>query len=117
MELALERIDDILVITVPGRVLDAARVDDFKETVSAILKNEKKAVLDLSKLDFVDSSGLAAIVSFARTLEAADGSLRISGLNKQVRWLFELTKMEAVCGGPFESKRDAVESLLQVEAQ
>ncbi len=113
MKLGLERIDDILVVTVPGRTLDIVHSDGFKRAIYPILAEEKKAILDITKLDFVDSSGLGAFVACAKMLRAAGEDLRICGKTKQVRWLFGLVKMHSICE-LFDTKREALESLKSI---
>ena len=107
MKLGLERVDDILIVTVPGPVLDVVHADEFKRAVYPILAEETKAVLDIAKLDFVDSSGLSAFVACVKALRAAGGDLRICGMTKQVRWLFDLLKMHKICD-LFDTKEEAI---------
>jgi len=53
-------------------------------------------VLDLSRLRFVDSSGLGALLSCLRQLTGRGGDLRLSGMSKPVRALFELVRMHRI---------------------
>ena len=81
-----------LILTLLGKRLDAQAAEDFKENMTAFIKNNKAIVLDLSLVDFMDSSGLGAIV-FALKLMGNEGSLVLSGLQKPVLDLFWLTHM------------------------
>ena len=56
-----------------GKYLDASNAKEFKHNMTPILKTSAKVVCDLSQLEFVDSSGLGAIVSCLRQLKAAGG--------------------------------------------
>ncbi len=109
MKLGLERVDDILIVTVPGRVLDVVHADEFRQAVHPILAEETKAVLDIARLDFVDSSGLGAFVGCAKMLRAAGGDLKICGMRKKVSWLFHLLKMHMICD-LFDTKEEAIKS-------
>ena len=53
-------------------------------------------VLDLSRLRFVDSSGMGAMLSCLRQLSAKGGDLKLCGMSKQVRGLFELVRMHRI---------------------
>jgi anti-sigma B factor antagonist len=53
-------------------------------------------VLDLGKVQFVDSSGLGAILSASRQLLETGGDLKICSLTPPVRVLFELVRMHRV---------------------
>ena len=53
-------------------------------------------VFDMTQLEFVDSSGLGAILSCVRQLSARGGELKLCGLSKGVRALLELVRMHRV---------------------
>ena len=113
MQLGLERVDDILIVTVPGPVLDAVRADEFKRAIYPLLTDETKAVLNIAELDLVDSSGLGAFIACVKTARAANGDLKVCGMTKQVRWLFDLLRMHTICG-LFDTKEEAIESFRTV---
>ena len=53
-------------------------------------------IFDLAELRFVDSSGLGAILSSLRQLNANGGDLKLCGMSKPVRALFELVRMHKI---------------------
>jgi anti-sigma B factor antagonist len=96
MELAIEKTDDATVVILPGEELDANNAKEFKGDVGPLLQPQAKVVLDLSQLRFVDSSGLGSILSCLRQLNAAGGDLKLCGMSKPVRALFELVRMHRI---------------------
>jgi len=50
----------------------------------------------LGRLRFVDSSGLGAFISCLRKLNAKGGDLKLCGMSKQVRAVFELVRMHRI---------------------
>jgi anti-sigma B factor antagonist len=50
-------------------------------------------LLDLSQVEYVDSAGLGGIVSTLKQLRADGGDIKVCGLQKSVRALFELVRM------------------------
>jgi anti-sigma B factor antagonist len=52
--------------------------------------------VDLSHLRFVDSSGLGAMLSCLRQLNATGGDLKLCGMSKAVRAVFELVRMHRI---------------------
>src|ERR1700690_2879272 len=76
--------------------LDASNSADFKRDVAPLLESTTKLVFDLSRLRFVDSSGLGAFISCLRKLNAKGGDLKLCGMSKQVRGVFELVRMHRV---------------------
>jgi anti-sigma B factor antagonist len=53
-------------------------------------------VFDLSRLRFTDSSGLGALISCLRKVNANGGDLKLCAMSDQVRALFELVRMHKV---------------------
>jgi len=61
-----------------------------------VLEPCSKVVFDLRELRFVDSSGLGAILSCLRQLNAKGGDLKLCEMTKPVRALFELVRMHKI---------------------
>ncbi|MFN7002547.1 MAG: STAS domain-containing protein [Roseinatronobacter sp.] len=96
MQVTLGRADTALVISVLEKRLDAAVAITFKEAVRDLTATEgSPVILDLSKVEFLDSSGLGAIVGVMKLL-GTDRPLEIAGLTPGVRKLFRLTRMDTV---------------------
>ncbi len=96
MELAVETIDMVNIIQITGR-LEAANKDELKNTVEAHLAGQQICfLLDLSRLEFIDSSGLGCLVSCLRSADKAGGALKITGLQAYVAKLFETTRLDRV---------------------
>lgn len=85
-----------LLITIGGENLDAGNSKAFKEAIQPHLDKHPLVVLDLSALKFVDSSGLGALLSCLRTMNNREAQLKLIGLGKPVRALFELVRMHRI---------------------
>ena len=59
-----------------------------------IEKNYPFILLDMGKVEFIDSSGLGACISIKRDLAASNGLLVCSGLSETVRKLFRITRAD-----------------------
>jgi anti-sigma B factor antagonist len=108
MELMTEKVGDVIVIILPGQQLDAGNAKEFKRDVAPLLMPNAKVVFDLAGLSFVDSSGLGAFLSSLRQLNATGGDLKLCGMTKPVRALFELVRMHKIfdiCGTKDEAIR------------
>ena len=53
-------------------------------------------MIDLQDVRFVDSSGLGSLVSGFKNASARNGNLKLSGLQPQVKSMFELTRLHRV---------------------
>ena len=84
------------VAAVPVDELDASNSRRVQARHRAGAASQHKLVLDLGRLRFVDSSGLGAMLSCLRQLSAKSGDLKLCGMSKQVRALFELVRMHRI---------------------
>ncbi len=76
--------------------LDAQAAVDFKAHMDRCLEHEQEnIIIDLSEVDFIDSSGLGAMVSVLKRV-GSKGSLVLTGVNEKTRKIFELTRMDRV---------------------
>jgi len=96
MELMCEHIGDVTVVVLTGPQLDASTATEFKSSVAPVLAEHSQVVFDLDHLEFVDSSGLGALLSCLRQVQAKGGDLKLCGIAKPVRALFELVRMHKI---------------------
>ena len=88
-----EQKDGCLVFHFTGQ-LDAYSEKQFMEYVGDVLKaNKLPSVLDLSKIDFLDSSGLGALVQLAKQCTDAKRSFLLVG-NTRVMQTIKLVRLE-----------------------
>ncbi|MDY6837851.1 MAG: STAS domain-containing protein [Thermodesulfobacteriota bacterium] len=110
MEIEQRREGDILVAKILNDRLDARGADDFRKAMSGFVSDgNRRIILDISAVDFVDSSGLGALVS-ALKLMGGDGDILICGAPDPVMRMFKLTRMNKVFR-IFEEQQDAVRAL------
>ncbi|MFD1881821.1 STAS domain-containing protein [Paracoccus pacificus] len=88
--------DNRTVIQLADARLDAAIATRFKDKMRAVTGSRHGAViLDMSCVDFMDSSGLGAIIAARKNMpDGAD--LQIAGLTQNVARVFKLTKMDTI---------------------
>ena len=86
----------VLVVQVDGQLIVGNR-HELKDLIQAGLeKGERRLLIDFSRTGYIDSSGLGALVSISKRVREAGGDLRLSGLNDDLRSLFELTKLDTL---------------------
>jgi anti-sigma B factor antagonist len=96
MDMTEERHGDILLLRVTEARLDAGRAPALREELlRRIDEGHGRIVLDLSATQFMDSSGLGALVSAVKRL-GTRGTLAIAGAQGPVARLFALTRMDRV---------------------
>jgi anti-sigma B factor antagonist len=98
-------IEDATVVECSG-FLTAAFAPELKAHVRGMLPSAKPIVLDLRQVVFMDSSGLGTVVALYVSAKAARSDLRVINLTKQIRDLFQVTRVLSLfdCGGEFMMK-------------
>jgi len=93
MEMKTWKEGDVLVVQPMVKRIDSVSATDFKGTmVDFINDGNLKIVLNLTDVDFIDSTGLGMIVSTLKSL-GHDGVMAICCLSDIVKSLFSLTRM------------------------
>ena len=95
MAIHIEKMGDMAVVALLGE-LDASNAVKFKRDIRPVLAANAKVVFDVSQLQFVDGSGLGAILSCVRQLNAREGDLKLCGLSPPVRAPFALVRMHTI---------------------
>jgi len=91
-----EKKDELDILKLEGR-LDAASAKEIKSKINQLGKDNRiKIVMDLSEINFIDSTGLGCMVSCLRTVSKKGGDIKIAGLQAQVRAIFELTRLHRI---------------------
>jgi anti-sigma B factor antagonist len=96
MQLSINNVGHATVARFTTQFLDAGNVKQFKAEAVPLIQPGAKVIFDLSSLKFVDTSGLGALLSCLRQLNAVGGDLMLFGMAKPVRALFELVRMHRV---------------------
>ena len=96
MQIENKKADQVLVVIPVEKRIDASSAVDFKgKMIDWINEGNYRIALDLSHVDFIDSSGLGAIVSSLKAL-GNQGDLVICCVHEMVMSLFKLTRMDRV---------------------
>ncbi len=96
MEITTETTGDVTAVVLATDALDASNAGEFKRLVAPVIQNERKVLFDLDPVQFVDSSGLGAILFCLRQLTSLGGELKLCRLQQPVRVLFELVRMHRI---------------------
>ena len=97
MKPSVEKIGDVTIIAVNVEELDASTADDFRRAIAPVLKDCRNLILDLERVQFVDSRGCGAILSCLKHVSAAGGDLKLCRVSRPVLKIFELIRMPSIC--------------------
>tara|TARA_B100000609_G_C16856368_1_gene252896 strand:+ start:117 stop:443 length:327 start_codon:yes stop_codon:yes gene_type:complete len=91
MDLQVEKNGIFQVIKFAGR-LDTTSSEETKMKIEEIIASgEKQLVIDCSQLDYISSTGLRVFLSALKKLNNSDGSLRITGLQENIKQIFDIS--------------------------
>jgi anti-sigma B factor antagonist len=106
--IAFEKLGDMTVAVVLMEELDASNSAEFKHEIAPLLAKTRRVIFDLSRLRFVDSSGLGVFISCLRQMRARDGEMTLCGMSNPVRAAFELARLHQA----FDIRGTAAEAVI-----
>jgi anti-sigma B factor antagonist len=97
MQTTARSIGDVAVLDISGRITVGEGNVMLRDIVRELAdKGTKKIVLNLAKVQYVDSSGIGELVRTHTTVRNQGGQLRLVNLTKQVNDLLQITRLSAV---------------------
>jgi anti-sigma B factor antagonist len=112
MEIKLEMDNEVIILKLVGSLV-ASSADGLKEQSAKLFEKKYRFILlDLSKVDFIDSSGLGACIAINRELVGNDGVLACAGMNENVRNVFRMTRADQKIQ-VYDARLEAVNALLE----
>ena len=110
VKLTTRQVGDLCVIDAVGRITLGEGSSLFRDTIRDLAtKGEKKLLLNLGEVTYIDSSGIGEMVSGFTTVTNQGGQLKLVGLNKRVKDLLQITKLYTVFEA-FEDEATAIRS-------
>lgn len=86
--------DNVALLFLKGNMMGGPESMAVHEKVKSLIGDKMtKVVIDLSKVKWMNSSGLGALMASMTSLKNADGELKISGATEKIKNLFMITKL------------------------
>ena len=99
MPLTLENRDvgQVTILDMRGRITLGDEIEDLRSAVrNPVAKGQKKIILNLAEVDYIDSSGVGELVGCFTTVRNAGGELKLLNLSKKVHDVLHVTKLYTV---------------------
>mgnify|MGYP003622940781 CR=1 FL=1 len=97
VKLTTRQVGDVTVVDVAGRITLGEGSSALRDLVrDMVSKNQKKILLNLGDVSYIDSSGIGELVSGFTTVTNGGGNLKLLNLNKRVKDLLQITKLYTV---------------------
>jgi anti-sigma B factor antagonist len=108
MVLNPRRLDDVVILDLSGRITMGEGTLILRDRIQKLLAaGDRKFLLNLADVDYIDSSGLGELVTSFTTVRNQEGQLKLLNLTRRVQDLLQITKLLTV----FEVFNDEAEAL------
>ena len=108
MKASLRQVDGVTIVDCSGRITLGEGSVVLRDLVRDLLtKGQKKILLNLGDVNYIDSSGIGELVSAYTTAKNQGGELKLLKLTKKVHDLLQITKLYTV----FDVKDDEAEAV------
>ena len=102
---------DIAVLEPRGSLIGGEETDEFKAKAKDLIEQgNKKLVLDLGGITYINSSGIGALVGIHSMYQKSDGKIKLCNVAKGVQNVFVITKLTSVFDVE-EDRQQAINSL------
>jgi anti-sigma B factor antagonist len=99
------------VISIKGRFLGSLHGEQFQQAVNDLRQaGHAGAIVDLSRTDFMDSSGIGALIAALNAMREAGGDMRLAAVESRVKNVFTVTHLLGKVFRDYETVEEAVES-------
>jgi anti-sigma B factor antagonist len=97
LSIASREVDGVTVLDLSGRITLGEGSVQLRDAIRDLIgKGQKSILLNLSDVNYIDSSGLGELVSAYTTARNQGAALKLLGLTKKVNDLLQLTKLYTV---------------------
>lgn len=108
MQISTRQVEDVTILNVSGRITVGEGNVMLRETVLGLLdKGNKKLLLNLHEVGYVDSSGIGELVKSYTTVKNQGGQMKLVNLSKRVHDLLQLTRLYSI----FEIEADEASAI------
>ena len=90
-------IDDVVILKIEIKRATVDIADILKEKlIKKITEGKTKIILDMSQVEFADSSFLSALLAGLKQASLHNGDIKLVGLQTPVQYVFQITRLEKV---------------------
>ena len=102
---------DIAVLELKGNIIGGEETDELKSRSKDLVEQgNKKLVIDLGGVNYINSSGLGALVSIHGLYNSVEGRIRLCRMGKGVQNVFVLTRLTGIFDVD-ETREDAIANI------
>jgi anti-sigma B factor antagonist len=105
------QLDDVVILDISGRLTLGEGTITLRDALQKLLnRGERKFVMNLEHVDYIDSAGLGELITGFTTVRAQGGQLKLLKLTHRIHDLLQITKLLTVFDS-FDSETEAIKSM------
>ena len=94
LQTSARQVEGVTVVDLSGRITLGEASVAVRDVINALMgKGNKRVLLNLSEVSYIDSSGIGVLVSGFSTVRSHGGELKLVNVNKRIRELLQITKL------------------------
>jgi len=110
MKNKIEIIDDVVVVTLKGKLMGGPEIEEcYQKIKNATAQGMNKAAVDMSAAEWINSRGMGMLMACYVSLKNQGGELRLSGETEKTKGLLKMMKLNTIFKS-YESIDEAVDS-------
>jgi len=97
MELSVSKVDAVVMVTLKGTIVAGNDKDLLIAKTEELLNaGETRIILDLGQVNYVDSTGIGALVHIHTTAGRKDAAVKLLNLTKRIHDVLQITRLSTV---------------------
>jgi anti-sigma B factor antagonist len=110
MQISQRSVGDVIIIDLNGKMTLGEGDELLRDKVNSLIQQgQKKLVLNLAEVPYIDSAGLGEVVRTYTTVSRQGGALKLLSLTKRIQDLLAITKLLTIFE-TFDTEDEAVKS-------
>lgn len=97
LSIGTREVSHVTILDLSGRIVLGDEIDDLRSAIRNLIdEGKKKIILNLAEIDYIDSSGVGALVGGYTAVRNAGGELKLLNLSQKVHDVLHVTKLYTV---------------------
>lgn len=97
LSIGTREVSHVTILDLQGRIVLGDEIDELRSAIRNLIdEGKKKIILNLAEVDYIDSSGVGALVGGFTAVRNAGGELKLLNLSQKVHDVLHVTKLYTV---------------------
>ncbi len=97
LEISERRVGDVIILDLKGKITIGEGDKLLREKITELLeKGERKIILNMARVSYLDSSGTGEVVSLLMKVKKAGGELKLLSLSQKIKDIFQIAQLLSI---------------------